>query len=66
MYYFKLISNLIILTILDLNTNYIKKESILLSNYTNHKLLFSNDNINDDYILGFNIYLDLLDKLNLN
>jgi hypothetical protein len=65
MYYFKLISNLSILLILDLYTTYIKKQSTLLTNYTNHPLLFSNDNINDDYILGFNTYLNLLEKFNI-
>jgi len=65
MYYIKLISNLLILSILDLKTNYIKQQSIILSNYTNHPLLFSNQDINQDYILGHQTYLNILDKLNL-
>ncbi len=65
MLYLKIISNLIVLSILDLNTNFVKKQSISLSNYTNHKLLFSNSNIEEDYILGYQIYSNILFKLKL-
>jgi hypothetical protein len=65
MYYIKLISNLLILSILDLKTNYIKQQPTILSNYTNHPLLFSSQDINQDYILGHQTYLNTLNKLNL-
>ena len=61
----KIISNLIILSILDLHTTYIKQQSILLTNHTNHKLLFSNNNIDEDYIIGFQIYLNILSYFKL-
>lgn len=61
----KIISNLIILSILDLHTHFIKQQSILLSNHTNNKFLFSNNNINEDYIIGFQIYLNILSYFKL-
>ena len=65
MLYIKIISNLIILSILDLYTHFIKQQTILLSNHTNHPLLFSNNNIEEDYIIGFQFYLNILSKFKL-